>query len=140
MIKVERRSFARVPFESQVILKSQTSSIEATVKNLGLGGGFFNAREKIEQETDVEIEILFDDPLPADSNILNAKVVRIAPEGVAVQFKGMSLDVYERLRDIIGDMYGDKEKVVSEFLKFMSHSEEYHVRSCHCLPEYFIEF
>ena len=139
MEKVERRSFVRVPYKSEVILKSQASRIDATIKNLCLAGGFINTKEEIEQDTEVEIEILFDDPLPADSNILNAKVVRIESEGIAVQFKGMSLNVYERLRDIIGDRYGDKEKVVSEFLKFMAQRKEDHANSCCCLPEYFIE-
>ncbi|MFZ0931555.1 MAG: PilZ domain-containing protein [Syntrophobacteraceae bacterium] len=124
MEKIERRSFVRVPFKSETILKSQDVRIEGTIKNLSIGGAFINTPEKIEQDTDVEIEIILDDPPPAVSVILSAKVVRLAPEGIAIKFTGMSLDVYERLRDVIADIQGDKRKVVEEFLKYM-HLEAY---------------
>jgi PilZ domain len=119
MEKVDRRRFVRVPFKSETILKSQDARIEGTIKNLSFRGAFINTPEKIEQDTEVEIEIFLDDPPPAVSVILTAKVVRLAPEGIAIQFTGMYMDVYQRLRDIIADLHGDKKKVVAEFLKYM---------------------
>jgi hypothetical protein len=129
MEKVERRGFVRVPFKSKTIVKSDTSRIEGTIKDLCLAGAFINTPEKIAQDTEVEIEIILDDPPPAVSIILSGKVVRLAPEGIAIQFMGMSMDVFERLRDIIADIHGDKGKVVAEFLKFMALGRKYHLES-----------
>jgi PilZ domain len=123
MEKVERRRFIRVPFKSETILKSKDAQIEGTINNLSLGGAFINTQEKIEQYTEVEIEFILHDPPPAVNVILSAKVVRLTPEGIAIQFTGMSMEVYERLRDIIADIHGDKKKVVAEFLKYMDLKE-----------------
>ncbi len=120
MEKLERRNFLRVPFKSETILKYQDVRIEGKIENLSLVGAFVNTPEKIEQDTEIEIEIILEDPPPVVSVILNAKVVRLAPEGIAIKFTGMSMDVYERLRDIIADISGDKKKVVAEFLKYMN--------------------
>ena len=117
MEKVERRNFVRVPFKSETILKSKDARIEGTIKNLSLAGAFINTQEKIERDTEVEIEIILDDPPPAVIVIMSAKVVRLEPEGFAIQFRGMPMDAYERLRDVIADIHGDKRKAVAEFLK-----------------------
>jgi hypothetical protein len=125
MEKVERRRFVRVPFKSETILKSQDARIEGTIKNLSLRGAFINTPEKIEQGAQIEIKIILDDSPPAVSVILSGKVVRVAPEGIGIQFTGMYMDAYERLRDVIADLHGDKRKVVAEFLKYMNLEEHF---------------
>ena len=119
MEQVERRNFLRVQFKSETILKSRDVRIEGKIRNLSLAGAFITTREKIEQDTEVEVEIILDDPPPAVSVTLSAKVVRLEPEGVAIQFRGMPMDAYERLRDVISDIHGDKKRVVAVFLKYM---------------------
>ena len=119
-----KEELCKVPFKSKTILKSKDARIEGTIMNLSIGGAFINTPEEIEEDTEVEIEIILDDPLPAVSVILSAKVVRLAPKGIAIQFTGMSMDVYERLRDVIADIHGEKRTVVAEFLKYMN-LEEY---------------
>jgi len=129
MERVERRSFVRVPFKSETILRTETANIQGTIKNLSLAGAFIKTHEKIEQHAEVEIEIILDDPPPAVNVMLSGKVMRIEPEGIAVQFTGMSMDVFERLRDIIADLHGDKGRVVAEFVKHMALGRKYHVES-----------
>jgi hypothetical protein len=124
MEKIQKRCFLRVPFKSETILKAQDALIDGTIKNLSIGGAFIDTPEKIEPDTRVEIEIILDDPPPSVTVILSAKVARLAPEGIAIKFTEMSMDTYERLRDIISDINGDKRKVVEEFLKYM-HLEAY---------------
>jgi hypothetical protein len=119
MEKEERRNFVRVPFKFEAILKSQNAQVRGTIENVSLGGAFINTPGKIEQGTEVGIEILLDDLPPVLSVTLSAKVVRVVPEGIAIQFTGMSMEVFERLRDVIADIHGDKRKVVAEFLKYM---------------------
>ncbi len=123
MEKEERRRFLRVPFKSETILKTQDARIAGTINNLSLGGAFIDTRGKIEKDTEVEIEFILHDPPPAVNIILSAKVVRLAPDGIAIQFTGMSMDVYERLRDIIANIHGDKKKVLAEFIKYMDLKE-----------------
>ncbi len=119
----ERRRFVRVPFESETILKYQDVHIEGAIKDLSLGGAFVSTPEKIELGTEIEIEIIMRDPPPAVSIILRAKVVRDTSEGIGIQFTGMSMEVYQQLRDVIANIHGDKKKVLAEFLKYMDLKE-----------------
>jgi len=97
MEEVENRSFVRVPFKSTTILKSQNVRIEGTIKNLSLAGAFINTREKIERDTEVEIEMIFDNAPSAVSVMLSGKVVRLEPEGIAIQFTDMSTGALARI-------------------------------------------
>ncbi len=108
---VERRSFVRVPFESTTVVRSQTAMVDGTIKNVCLAGAFINTPEMIPLDTHVEVAITPDKSPPDVDFTLSAKVVRLVPEGLGLQFTGMSPDVYGRLRDIIGDRLGDKAKM-----------------------------
>ena len=97
MEKGERRCFVRVPFEYAAILKSQDAGIEGTIKNLGVAGAFINTPEKIEKDTEIEIEITLSNSQPSMSITLGAKVVRLEPDGIAVQFTEMSVGTLSRI-------------------------------------------
>ena len=122
---MDRRSFLRVPFESEAVVASSGGWIEGTMKNLCLAGAFIRTQGIIEPETEVEIEILRDAPSFAASLILDAKVVRHEAEGIAIRFTRMTTDVYKQLEDTVSRIHGDRETVVAEFVKFLNFEWKY---------------
>ena len=117
---LEKRSFVRVPFRSEAILKSCDKKLtRGSIRNLSLGGAFIVTPEDIERDADMEVEIFLDDP-PSDLSVnLSAKVVRLLPEGVAIRFTELYLDIFEKLWDVISGNLADKDRV-EEFLRFMN--------------------
>ena len=68
----------------------------------------------------VEVEIFLAEPASDISVVIGGTVARHARSEVAIEFSGMYLDEYERLRDVVANSLGDKRKVVEEFLKYMA--------------------
>jgi len=76
--------------------------------------------EKLELGLAVEVEIFLSEPASDVSVVLSGRIVRQTADGVAVEFSGMYLDDYERLRDVLARSLGNKRKVIEEFLEYMA--------------------
>lgn len=116
----ERRRFSRVPFHPVVIARNRSIETDGRIENLSLHGALLNMKERIDIGCDLEIEIFLTDPAADISIKVNGKVVRYTPEGAAIQFTGMYLDDFGRLRDRIASILGDKKKVVEEFFAYLT--------------------
>jgi hypothetical protein len=117
---MEKRSFTRVPFSSEAVLKIRDARIRGLIENISLRGAYVKIQDELEVGQSLEMEIFLAEPASDLSLVLNGTVVRRSPDGIGIQFSGMSLDVYERIRDMIADIVGDKHKVVMEFIDYMS--------------------
>jgi hypothetical protein len=120
MPKKEKRKFSRVPFNSIAILRNRKTLTEGTIENLSLNGVMISMSERIETGQDLEIEIFLIEPASDISIKLNGTVLRQTPEGIAIQFTGMYLDDFGRLRDQIASSLGDKGKVIEEFIEYLT--------------------
>jgi hypothetical protein len=117
---MDRRSFTRVPFRSEAILKAGGSTIDGFIENISLSGACIKVHEKLQVDQDLEIEIFLAEPASDLSVNLGGSVVWSSPEEIGVRFTGMYLDVYERIRDMIAGSVADKQTVLQEFLDYMS--------------------
>ncbi|MEN6441546.1 MAG: PilZ domain-containing protein [Syntrophobacter sp.] len=115
----ERRKFTRIPFSSRAILTSSDARLSGTILNLSINGTFLKVPQKIDIGRAVEIELFLTGPASDLSVVLSGEVVRHVPDGVAIKFTGMYLDVFERLREVVASGLNDKKKVVEEFLEYM---------------------
>jgi hypothetical protein len=116
----ERRKFSRIPFNSIAIVRNRKTQTEGEIDNLSLNGVLLKTSEKIETGCDLELEIFLIEPASDISIKLCGKVLRQTSEGIAVQFTGMYLDDFGRLRDQIANRIGDKGKVIEEFLEYLT--------------------
>jgi hypothetical protein len=120
MSQKERRKFSRIPLNSIAIIRNRKAQNEGKIENLSLNGALVNLSERVESGGDLEIEIFVVEPKSDLSIKLNGKVLRQTTEGIAIQFTGMYLDDFGRLRDQIASNLGNKDKVVEEFLEYLS--------------------
>jgi hypothetical protein len=116
----EKRKFSRVPFNSMATLRNRKTQLEGRIENLSLNGVLIKTSEQIEAGQDLEIEIFLAAPASDISIKLNGTALRHTSEGVAIQFSGMYLDDFGRLRDQIASSLEDKGKVIEEFLDYLS--------------------
>jgi len=115
----DRRGSVRIPFSSETILRNQDMQFWGSIDNLSTGGAFITIPGKIELGAVLEIEIFLAEPASRISVVLNARVVRHTCVGMAVQFTGMSPDVFKQIRLAVAASSGEKKKAAEEFLKFM---------------------
>lgn len=89
----ERRVYERhdLPTKANIILDEEI--IEGQVKNLSISGAFVTSARAIDLNAEVELSI--DDPLTKDLNKLQAKVTRVADDGVGLHFKKPLFDSQE---------------------------------------------
>lgn len=120
MRQSDRRRFTRVPYTSEAILTGPDIRLRGTVENLSLNGVLMKVPEKPEVGLSVEVEIFLAEPASDVSVVLSGTVVRQTADAAAVEFSGMYLDDYERLRDVIALSLGDRKKVIEEFLEYMA--------------------
>ncbi len=89
----ERRGQMRHELSTKAQIQLNHEIIEAEVKNLSISGAFVTSDRVMELNADVEVSI--DDPLTQQLNNLEAKVVRVADNGVGLQFKKPLFDSKE---------------------------------------------
>lgn len=115
----EKRKFSRIPFNSIAIVRNRKTQTKAKIENLSLNGVLLQMSERTETGCALELEIFLIEPASDISIKLCGKVLRQTAEGIAVQFTGMYLDDFGRLRDQIATRMGDKGKVIEEFLEYL---------------------
>ena len=116
----DRRRFTRAPFSSETIITARDIRVRGMLENLSLKGAMVKVSEKFPIGLAVEVEIFLAEPASDLSVVIGGTVARHAPDGVAIEFSGMYLDGYERLRDVVANSLGDRRKVVEEFLEYMA--------------------
>jgi hypothetical protein len=119
MQKDERRDFTRVPFKSEVIVTTSSARMRGKIKDLSLKGALVKLTGEISVGEPAEIEIFLIEPASDLSVVLGGTAVRRSHEGIGIEFSGMYLDEYERLRDAVANSLGDKRLVVEEFIRYM---------------------
>ena len=123
---MDKRHFTRVVFQSEAIVKSKDKTLKGEIGNLSLNGIFLNAPGALPVSEPVEVEIFLSGTTSELALKMEGTVLRDSPEGLAIQFKGMSLDSFIYLKNIISYNRGDEEKVMEEFYEYMRFNETQH--------------
>ncbi|NLI81261.1 MAG: PilZ domain-containing protein [Deltaproteobacteria bacterium] len=124
---MEKRNCTRVPFSSRFLVKSRRGIIAGECSNVSLNGVFLKTPRKLDIGENVLLRLW----VPADDSEVGidftGMVARHMADGMAVQFTGMCLESYGRLRSVIACQVGDSKQVFQEFLNHMS-------RGCEARP------
>jgi len=120
---MEKRNFTRVVFQSEATVRARDKTLQGEMENLSLNGMFFKVPEALSMDEPVEVEILLSGTSSALSLRIEGHVSRISDDGVAIQFKGMSLDSFIHLKSIIAYNTGDEEEVMKEFYTYLRFHE-----------------
>jgi len=120
----EKRSFTRIPFQSEAIVKCSQKTLVCDLENLSLNGLLLKTPEPISVNEPVELEILLSGSSSELSISLQGIVVRQAEEGVAVQFRKMDLDSFIHLKNVVSYNCGGQADVMEEFSRYIERKRE----------------
>jgi Tfp pilus assembly protein PilZ len=114
----EKRQFTRVPFAMRVRIGTGTAVVNSKdVRNVSLGGLFVATEEKLPVGSQCIIDLELSGPASRLEIQVEAEVLRLDPEGVALKFSHIDLDSLVHLRHIIRIQAQDPEKIDSEYFK-----------------------
>jgi hypothetical protein len=116
---MEKRNFARIPFQTKAIVRSKDATVIGIVENLSLDGIFLKTPEKLRLNRIIKIELLFTGTSSQLSILLDGKIMRHENIGMAIQFKNVDLDAFLHLKNLISYNTNQMEKLKEEFDKFV---------------------
>jgi hypothetical protein len=116
---MEKRSFARIPFQTKAIVRSKDATVIGIVENLSLAGIFLKTPEKLRINRIVKIELLFTGTSSQLSILLNGKIMRHENTVMAIQFKNVDMDAFLHLKNLISYNTNQMDKLNEEFEKFV---------------------
>jgi hypothetical protein len=117
-----KRKFTRVPFKTEAMVKSKSDIVSGEVENLSLNGMFLKNANGLKADDDVEISISLSGDTTELAINLSGQVIRLDKEGIAIQFnmKGIDIDSFIHLRNIIAYNRGEQETVMQEYFDFLN--------------------
>ena len=117
---MEKRTFARIPFQTKAIVRAKETTVIGVVENLSLDGIFLKTPEKLRLNRVVKIELLFTGTSSQLSILLDGKIMRHEIIGMAIQFRNVDIDAFIHLRNLIS--YNTKQTggVEEEYQAFVN--------------------
>jgi hypothetical protein len=98
----ERRGFARVPYQIEVTLMGDhTTVVSADVRDVSLNGLYAACSSRLPPGSHCEVLLVLGGPGNEVRLSLRGRVARIDRAGVGVEFLDMAPDVYRHLRNLI---------------------------------------
>ncbi len=99
---IEKRWSSRQPLQLEVNLEYGGSQVNGRTLDIGLGGAFVQT-DIYHFEQDRDVVLRFDSSKDADvaSTDLNARVVRVADQGVGLMFQNFDADAYRSLKTVM---------------------------------------
>ncbi len=97
----EKRNISRVPFKTSATLKKKDFQLQGGIKDLSLKGVFIITTEKLDEGTDVEVDINLSGSTTDISLKLHGSILRSSQDGLAVKFVNIDLDSYIFLKNIV---------------------------------------
>lgn len=116
---MEKRHFARIPFQTKAIVRSKDATVIGIVENLSLDGIFLKTPERLGLNRIVKIELLFTGTSSQLSILLDGKIMRHENIGMAIQFRDIDMDAFLHLKNLISCNTNQMEELNEEFSKFV---------------------
>ena len=116
---MEKRYFARIPFQTKAIVRSKDATVIGIVENLSLDGIYLKTPEKLRLNRIVKIELLFTGTSSQLSILLDGKIMRHENTGMAIQFKNIDMDAFLHLKNLISYNTSLMKKLNEEYEKFV---------------------
>lgn len=110
----EKRKFTRIPFEIAISLSTDTQRISASrMRDVSLGGMFVFTGETLPLNSLCNVEIEVIGPGSQLRVRLEADVIRIEPDGIALKFAKMDMNSLIHLKHLI-TIHAEAPEVIDE--------------------------
>ena len=114
---MEKRNFTRVDFSECASVKHKDQIFFADIQNMSLQGVYIKTNQEIPLNSTVELTVYRP---PNSSFRYHASVVRCDDTGLGMQLKGMDVNSFVHLRDIVALQCNDHDLVTSETYRMSS--------------------
>lgn len=114
----DKRSFTRIPFQmnTEVVIEDETYSTDK-ITNLSVGGCFLPIKINPEPETTCSVRIILEGTTEEIAVQVEGKIVRVTPEGLAVDFVSIDPDSLFHLQNIVKYNSPDADVIENEIAK-----------------------
>lgn len=116
---VNNRNFSRVNFTIDALLTQADKTIKGEVKNVSLQGIFVETDDKLDAALPLDITFQLSGADPDTAIKATGSVVRMEDNGIALKFTKLDVDSFAHLRNIVSYQYGDGDKIIGEFFKYL---------------------
>lgn len=123
---MERRTYTRIPFEIESVIRYDTRTIRGVILNISLKGMYIDVPERLPNHVMVDVELLLASTGASKTIILQGQVIRSESGGTAVMIMKLDLDSYIILRDLMMDRSGKPELIMDEFCRFIADRSDCH--------------
>lgn len=114
MSDAEKRKFTRIPFEIAITLSTESLRISASrMRNVSLGGMFVLTHETLPLDSLCAVEIDLIGPASLLRVRLEADVIRVEPDGLALKFTKMDMDSLIHLKHLI-TIHADTPEIIDK--------------------------
>lgn len=112
----EQRDATRVQTRLEAdVIQGETTVRAGRSRDLSLGGVYVFCSETFAPRSDCEVRLYLDGRDSGTSVLARGKVARVDEEGMAIQFRGIGIESYEQLRDLILFNADDAGQIHEEF-------------------------
>ena len=112
----EKRQFTRIPFRTEAKITTSHEVISSnSLLNISLGGAFVEVKESLPEGEPCVLSVDLIGPASLLRIHVDATVVRVEDEGIALKFTRIDLDSLVHLRHLIKIHAMDPETVDNEF-------------------------
>ena len=114
----EKRQKTRVPFQTQVVIRSGGEEIisEADSRDISLRGMFVRTRQPLSVDTACQVEILLTGSSSRLSIRVQGRVAREERGGVGIVFDSLDIDSYYHLKNLLLYNAQDPDALEKEIL------------------------
>ncbi len=99
---IEKRWSSRQPLQLEVNLECAGNQMHGRTVDIGLGGAFVEVDAYyLEQDSDVILRFDSSKNTQVAATDLNARVVRVADQGVGLMFQNFDADAYRSLKTVM---------------------------------------
>ncbi len=112
---MEKRTTTRVIFSVNSKIKCNNKILEGNIINISLNGILIQTPEKLNTDTEIDVEICMEGTTSQLTVSVQGKVIRSDENGTAIEFKSIDIDSFVHLKNIIAYNEGNEEKIMSEF-------------------------
>ncbi len=114
-----KRMLSRVDFKVDATVKYRNADLPCTVKNLSLNGIYIVSELDIPMHEELDVRLALSSTNSDMAVEVKGEVVRKEEDGVAVQFKGIELDSFIFLRNIVIYNSGNSDLIDKEYRDYL---------------------
>jgi hypothetical protein len=118
----EKRYLTRISYTKRATIGCQHVEIDGETVNISLNGILVRCFSKpgIKSAETVHVSLFERESAVADAIAVDCVVTRMEKNTIALQYKAIDYDTLMRLKQVVGELYGNQALIEEEFQRFIA--------------------